>query len=131
MGSRDDVFHKFIACPTSVYLRQRITFKKKKKERKKEKKKNAYPNLSSKLRAHLGFRLKASLLYFNKQIIASYCLQVCQGDTIEVLVDNRMELGEGTTIHWHGVTQKGTPYMDGTSMITQCPITKWSKMKYR
>ncbi|KAK3730124.1 hypothetical protein RRG08_030555 [Elysia crispata] len=76
-----------------------------------------------------GAGLHRPVLTVNR-MVPGPALHVCQGDTIEVLVDNRMELGEGTTIHWHGVTQKGTPYMDGTSMITQCPITKWSKMKY-
>ncbi|GFO41365.1 laccase [Plakobranchus ocellatus] len=64
------------------------------------------------------------------RMVPGPAIQVCHGDTIEVVVDNRMELGEGTTIHWHGLRQHGTPYMDGTSMITQCPITKWSKMTY-
>ncbi|XP_059173405.1 uncharacterized protein LOC131953968 isoform X2 [Physella acuta] len=56
---------------------------------------------------------------------------VCQNDIIEVLVDNRMELGEGTSIHWHGIRQMGTPHMDGTNLITQCPIHRWATMKYR
>ncbi|RUS81194.1 hypothetical protein EGW08_011059 [Elysia chlorotica] len=76
-----------------------------------------------------GAGLPRPVLTVNR-MVPGPAIHVCQNDTIEVLVDNRMELGEGTTIHWHGVTQKGTPYMDGTSMITQCPITKWSKMKY-
>ncbi|KAH9494715.1 hypothetical protein Btru_017691 [Bulinus truncatus] len=56
---------------------------------------------------------------------------VCKGDTVEVVVDNRMELAEGTSIHWHGMRQLGTPHMDGTNLVTQCPIHSWSTMKYR
>ncbi|GFR72293.1 L-ascorbate oxidase, partial [Elysia marginata] len=77
-----------------------------------------------------GAGLTRPVLSVNR-MVPGPALHVCQGDKIEVVVDNRMELGEGTTIHWHGIRQKGTPYMDGVSMITQCPITKWSKMKYR
>uniref|UniRef100_A0A2C9KAB9 Uncharacterized protein n=1 Tax=Biomphalaria glabrata TaxID=6526 RepID=A0A2C9KAB9_BIOGL len=55
---------------------------------------------------------------------------VCKGDQVEVVVDNRMGLGEGTSIHWHGMRQHGTPHMDGTNLITQCPIHSWSTMKY-
>lgn len=48
---------------------------------------------------------------------------MCEGDTVEVSVFNHLEDGEGTTIHWHGMYQKGTPWMDGGYMVTQCPIT--------
>ncbi len=33
---------------------------------------------------------------------------------------------EGTTIHWHGLLQKGTPWMDGVPSLTQCPIAPGS-----
>ena len=42
------------------------------------------------------------------------------GDTIRVNVINN--LGEPTTMHFHGMTQFRTPFMDGTDMITNCPI---------
>ena len=28
----------------------------------------------------------------------------------------------GTSIHWHGIHQVGTPYMDGTAGMTQCQL---------
>jgi len=45
------------------------------------------------------------------------------GDTIEVTVHNRI-VGpdEGTGIHFHGFTQKGTPWMDGVPSVSSCPI---------
>jgi len=43
------------------------------------------------------------------------------GDWIEVAVTNDLVI-EGTSIHWHGFLQTGTPYMDGTPAISQCPI---------
>lgn len=33
-------------------------------------------------------------------------------------------------IHWHGLEQAGTPYMDGVPMITQCPIFYGQAFKY-
>ncbi|KAJ8030200.1 Laccase-2 [Holothuria leucospilota] len=49
-------------------------------------------------------------------------IHVCEGDTINVTVTNMLENGEGTSIHWHGLHQRTSPYMDGTAYITQCPI---------
>ena len=36
-----------------------------------------------------------------------------------------------TSIHWHGMTQKGTPSMDGAAYITQCPIPPRHTFTYR
>jgi FtsP/CotA-like multicopper oxidase with cupredoxin domain len=43
------------------------------------------------------------------------------GDWVEVKVTNNLG-GEGTTLHWHGLLQKSTPWMDGVPAIDQCPI---------
>jgi FtsP/CotA-like multicopper oxidase with cupredoxin domain len=48
-------------------------------------------------------------------------IQVCKNDIVVVDVQNEMD-GTATTIHWHGLLQKGTPYSDGVPFITQCPI---------
>ena len=58
-------------------------------------------------------------------------IQVCQNDIINVVVNNNLRMGESTTIHWHGILQNGSPYMDGTSMITQCAIHSHSSFEYR
>ncbi len=42
------------------------------------------------------------------------------GDRLVINVQNN--LPNGTAIHWHGLYQNGTNWMDGTSGITQCPI---------
>lgn len=39
-------------------------------------------------------------------------------------------LAESTTLHWHGIPQKGTPYMDGVGYIGQCPILPGEKFQY-
>lgn len=51
------------------------------------------------------------------------------GDWIEVQVTNKRN--EGTSIHWHGFLQTGTPYMDGTPGVTQCPIAPGKTFTYR
>ncbi|KAK4783940.1 hypothetical protein SAY86_018308 [Trapa natans] len=43
------------------------------------------------------------------------------GDTVVVRLTNKLNT-EGVVIHWHGIGQRGTPWMDGTASISQCPI---------
>ncbi|POW03811.1 hypothetical protein PSTT_10854, partial [Puccinia striiformis] len=57
-----------------------------------------------------------SMLVINGQ----YPGPLIEGDTINVLVVNRMN--RPVSIHWHGLHQKGTPWMDGVSGVTDCPI---------
>lgn len=51
-----------------------------------------------------------------------------EGDTIVVNVDNQAV--NATSIHWHGLYQNGTNWMDGTVGITQCPIAPKSQFTY-
>lgn len=54
---------------------------------------------------------------------------VCnEGDTIVVNVDNQAK--NSTSIHWHGIFQNGTNWMDGTPGVTQCPIAPGRKFRY-
>ncbi|EON96793.1 putative l-ascorbate oxidase protein [Phaeoacremonium minimum UCRPA7] len=56
-------------------------------------------------------------------------LIVCnEGDTIVVNVDNQAK--NATSIHWHGIFQNGTNWMDGTPGVTQCPIAPGRKFRY-
>ncbi|XP_072946321.1 uncharacterized protein [Epargyreus clarus] len=57
-------------------------------------------------------------------------IEVCQHDRIIVDVENHL-MTEGTTVHWHGQHQRGTPYMDGTPYVTQCPILPESTFRYQ
>ena len=52
-----------------------------------------------------------------------------EGDTIVVRLRN--DLSEGTTIHWHGMTQLGTWQMDGVANISQEPIPPGQTFEYR
>jgi multicopper oxidase len=52
-----------------------------------------------------------------------------EGDTIVVRLRN--DLAEGTTIHWHGMTQLGTWQMDGVANVSQEPIPPGETFEYR
>lgn len=56
-------------------------------------------------------------------------IEICQGDLLIVDVDNHMA-GTSTSIHWHGILQPMTNYMDGVAMVTQCPITYYTSFRY-
>ncbi|KAK3884409.1 hypothetical protein Pcinc_011312 [Petrolisthes cinctipes] len=81
-----------------------------------------------------GDGVPRKILVVNKQLPGPP-IQVCEGDTVIVDVQNRLH-ADGLTIHWHGQTMKagtthpGTPHMDGTPGITQCPIPPGSSFKY-
>ena len=64
------------------------------------------------------------------RMIPGPAIQVCQNDKIVVNVYNGLRMSESISIHWHGILQKGSPYMDGVSMITQCPINAHTTFQY-
>lgn len=51
-----------------------------------------------------------------------------RGDRILVNVTN--SLTNATTLHWHGIYQNGTNWMDGSTGITQCPIPPGRSFMY-
>ncbi|KAK8854565.1 hypothetical protein IAR55_003304 [Kwoniella newhampshirensis] len=51
------------------------------------------------------------------------------GDTIIVHVDNQLD--EGQSLHWHGIFQNGSAYMDGVPGVTQCPIPPGGTFTYK
>ncbi|XP_014205468.1 laccase-1-like [Copidosoma floridanum] len=72
--------------------------------------------------------IQRSLYVANRQLPGP-AIEVCHGDIIVVDVRNVM-LSESTAIHFHGVKQKGTPYMDGVPYVTQCPILPLQTFRY-
>ncbi|MCJ1336503.1 hypothetical protein MMC09_001779 [Bachmanniomyces sp. S44760] len=53
------------------------------------------------------------------------------GDTIQVVVHNKLTAPEeGTSLHWHGILQKETPWYDGVPSVQQCPIAPGSSFTY-
>lgn len=55
-------------------------------------------------------------------------IRVNRGDRVLVNVTNG--LVNGTTLHWHGLYQNGTNWMDGSTGITQCPIPPGKSFLY-
>lgn len=80
------------------------------------------------------------ILVVNKQLPGPP-IQVCLGDRVVVNVKNSLH-SDGITLHWHGLTMRGssnpdadspsegTPYMDGTPGVTQCNIPAHSSFRY-
>ncbi|KQK10592.1 laccase-7 [Brachypodium distachyon] len=56
-------------------------------------------------------------------------IEVNDGDEVVVNVTNGSPYN--LTIHWHGMLQLLTPWADGPSMVTQCPIQPNSSYAYR
>jgi FtsP/CotA-like multicopper oxidase with cupredoxin domain len=55
-------------------------------------------------------------------------IEVNHGDVVKVNVNNK--LNEPTSLHWHGMFQKGNPWMDGVPGMTNCPIPANSSYTY-
>ncbi|KAI0160898.1 multicopper oxidase-domain-containing protein [Hypoxylon sp. FL1284] len=51
------------------------------------------------------------------------------GDIIRVHVYNLM-VNQSTTIHWHGINQRRTPWMDGVAGVSQCAIPPLQNFTY-
>ncbi|KFY32044.1 hypothetical protein V493_00559 [Pseudogymnoascus sp. VKM F-4281 (FW-2241)] len=56
-------------------------------------------------------------------------IEIDEGDELEVFVKN--DLPVESTIHWHGLLQRGTPGMDGVPGVTQFPIAPGGNFTYR
>lgn len=49
-------------------------------------------------------------------------IEAATGDTVRVRVTNLLPNNATTSIHFHGIDQRGTPWMDGVAGVTQCGI---------
>ena len=56
-------------------------------------------------------------------------LIVYENQTIVVDVINNLAT-EGISIHWHGMHQRNTPWMDGVGLISHCPIGPGTSFRY-
>ncbi|KAH7891028.1 laccase [Phlebopus sp. FC_14] len=57
-----------------------------------------------------------------------------RGDHFAINVINELDDEDmflSTSVHWHGIFQNGTNYVDGVSFITQCPIAQNDSFLYR
>ena len=62
-------------------------------------------------------------------LIPGPTLVVNYNQTVVIDVTNSL-INEELTIHWHGMWQNSTPWMDGVEHISQCPITTYSSFRY-
>ncbi|KAE8146905.1 multicopper oxidase-domain-containing protein [Aspergillus avenaceus] len=56
-------------------------------------------------------------------------LRLKQGDEVEFLVNNSLPFG--TTVHFHGIEQRGTPWSDGVPGLSQKPIAPGDHFLYK
>ncbi|KAG0151279.1 hypothetical protein CROQUDRAFT_651510 [Cronartium quercuum f. sp. fusiforme G11] len=68
------------------------------------------------------------LLLINKQFPGPL-IRCNEGDTLKIKVDNKLDTD--VSIHWHGIWQTGTPWMDGVTGVTQCPISSGKSFTYK
>ncbi|KAF9445763.1 multicopper oxidase [Macrolepiota fuliginosa MF-IS2] len=86
--------------------------------------------LTNKIVSPDGFSRSASLI--NGQTPGPV-IAVNKDDYLRVNVVNELDDPyqlRGASIHWHGILQKGTPQMDGTVGVTQCPISPGNSFEY-
>ena len=62
-------------------------------------------------------------------LIPGPTLIVHYNQTVIIDVKNSL-ISEGLSIHWHGMHQMNTPWMDGIAHISQCPINPGSTFRY-
>ncbi|EJF61592.1 laccase [Dichomitus squalens LYAD-421 SS1] len=56
-----------------------------------------------------------------------------KGDRFQINVINRLTnhtMNKTTSVHWHGITQKGTNWADGAAFVNQCPIASGNSFLY-
>jgi FtsP/CotA-like multicopper oxidase with cupredoxin domain len=56
-------------------------------------------------------------------------IEANSGDTIRVIVNNQMA-NWSTAVHWHGIDQKNSSWMDGVAAVTQCGIPPNTSFTY-
>ncbi|XP_070545391.1 uncharacterized protein [Ptychodera flava] len=56
-------------------------------------------------------------------------IRVKYGSIVRIQLHNNM-MEDSTSMHWHGVYQMRTPWMDGVPYITQCPIPPGASFEY-
>jgi FtsP/CotA-like multicopper oxidase with cupredoxin domain len=52
------------------------------------------------------------------------------GEWIEITVTNNLP-DEGTSLHWHGFLQEGTPWFDGVPSVSQAPLAPGESLTYK
>ncbi|KAI0866525.1 multicopper oxidase-domain-containing protein [Xylaria cubensis] len=56
-------------------------------------------------------------------------IEINEGDVLSVKLQNKAS--NATALHWHGIFQNGTNWMDGAAGVTQCPIAPGQSYQYK
>ncbi len=73
--------------------------------------------------------LHRHLLLINKTLPGPPII-VPHNSNVEITVKNKLS-SDTITLHWHGITQKNTFFMDGASKVSQCPIGPGETFTYK
>ncbi|XP_074657371.1 uncharacterized protein LOC141910578 [Tubulanus polymorphus] len=76
-----------------------------------------------------GFRVPRLAITANGSLPAPP-IEAYEDQEMVIKVVNRLRT-ENVAIHWHGIHQIDTPWMDGTAFVTQCPILPGQEFTYR
>ncbi|XP_022299973.2 uncharacterized protein LOC111108406 [Crassostrea virginica] len=76
-----------------------------------------------------GWESKRLLIVAN-QTLPGPDIIVYEGQTVIIHVKNSLH-SDSVTIHWHGLHQSGTPFMDGVPFVSQCPIESGQTFTYK
>lgn len=57
-------------------------------------------------------------------------IEVMEGEEVEITLVNKMH-SDAVSIHWHGLHQDNTPFMDGARGVAQAPILPGDNFTYR
>ncbi|VVC32694.1 Multicopper oxidase, type 3,Multicopper oxidases, conserved site,Cupredoxin,Multicopper oxidase [Cinara cedri] len=74
-------------------------------------------------------RYSEKVITANRQVPGP-SIRVCENDIMVIDVVNRIP-GHSVSVHWRGQWQKETPVMDGSPMVTQCPILPHTTFQYK
>ncbi|KAJ3332451.1 hypothetical protein HDU76_000214 [Blyttiomyces sp. JEL0837] len=81
---------------------------------------------------NIAYSTQAPDGYSQRMMLANgqidYPIEVTKGDNVAITVNNGLDVP--TSLHWHGLFQKATPWYDGAANVTQCPIQPNSSLTY-
>ncbi|KAK8079828.1 multicopper oxidase [Apiospora hydei] len=83
-------------------------------------------NITQALATPDGFR--KPMLLFNGQSTGPL-VEAATGDVVRVVVNNGVA-GRSTTVHWHGINQANSTWMDGVAGVSQCGIPPGQSFTY-
>uniref|UniRef100_K1Q1L5 Laccase-1 n=1 Tax=Magallana gigas TaxID=29159 RepID=K1Q1L5_MAGGI len=76
-----------------------------------------------------GWEMRRLLVVANQSLPGPDII-VYEGQTVIIHVKNHLH-SDTVTIHWHGLHQSGTPFMDGVPFVSQCPIESGQTFTYK